>query len=57
MEQHQPSWLRLSPQKSVDSALAKLEGIAQFNNLISGTRAARAGDAFQVMPWAEVRSS
>ena len=25
MEQHQPSWLRLSPQKSVDNALAKLE--------------------------------
>ena len=54
MEMHQDNWLRHAPAKSVEAALARLAPIKPWDKLCSGTRAARAGDAFAVMPWAEV---
>ena len=46
--------MRHAPAKSVESALALLAPLRPWDKLVSGTRAARAGDAFAVMPWAEV---
>ena len=54
MEKHQDHWLRHAPAKSVESTLALLAPLKPWDKLVSGSRAARAGDAFAVMPWAEI---
>ena len=58
VERSQPAWMRLAPPKSVESTIAKFTGLGEPCPFLSAhARAARAGDAFATLPFAEVRVS